>query len=107
MTNEIPTEADGPTVGAGETVHDEDGTVVGVVQRVSAGTFTVGVVDEVTTVDGSFDSDEHIPGDEFGEGFLMWRCAECGEMGDLDSGRPDGCPNCGAPPEAIAKARED
>ncbi|MBV0903524.1 DUF7130 family rubredoxin-like protein [Haloarcula salina] len=106
MTNEIPTETDGQTVEVGETVHDEEGTVVGVVQSVSSGTFTVDTVDEAT-VDGSFDSDENVPGDEFGEGYLMWRCTECGEMGDLDGGRPDNCPNCGAPRDAIAKARED
>ncbi|WP_424000296.1 DUF7130 family rubredoxin-like protein [Haloarcula salina] len=59
------------------------------------------------TADGSFGGDENVPGDEIREGYLMWRCPECSEMGDLADGRPDGCPNCGAPRDAIAKARED
>lgn len=37
----------------------------------------------------------------------MWRCTECSEMGDLGDGFPDSYPNCGAPREAVVKARED
>jgi rubrerythrin len=37
----------------------------------------------------------------------MWRCEDCGEMGDLDDGIPEECPNCGAPKEHIHMAQED
>ncbi|MFW5919329.1 MAG: DUF7130 family rubredoxin-like protein, partial [Halanaeroarchaeum sp.] len=50
---------------------------------------------------------EEIPGQEFGEGYLMWRCDECGEMDDLEDGMPETCPACGAPREAIEKVLED
>jgi len=53
------------------------------------------------------EEEEEIPGKEFGEGYLMWRCTECGEMGELEDGMPDSCPNCGAPEEALTAARED
>ena len=33
-----------------------------------------------------------------GEADLMWRCSDCGEMGELDD-IPDACPNCDAPKE--------
>jgi len=52
-------------------------------------------------------SNEETPGQEFGEGYIMWRCTDCGEMGELDDGLPAECPNCGAPKEALAKQRED
>ena len=50
---------------------------------------------------------EHVrSGHEFGEAELVWRCLECGEMGELDEGLPDEglpderlldeCPNSGA-----------
>lgn len=50
---------------------------------------------------------EHLPGKEFGEGYLMWRCGECGEMGELDDGVPEACPNCSAPREEISADIED
>jgi len=107
MANEIPAAAEELPIEAGDIVYNDDGTAVGIVRRVSSGTVTVDTADEVTSADGSLNNDETVPGDEFGEGFLMWRCIDCGEMGDLDDGRPDGCPNCGAPQNALAKARED
>jgi rubrerythrin len=52
-------------------------------------------------------SEAEAPGQEFGEGYIRWRCTDCGEMGELDDGLPEACPNCGAPKEALAKQRED
>lgn len=48
-----------------------------------------------------------IPGGGFGEGYLVWRCGECGEMGELTSGMPPRCPNCGAAKEQLYRSRED
>jgi rubrerythrin len=50
---------------------------------------------------------EEIPGQGLGEGYLMWRCSECGKMGELDDGIPSECPNCGAPEEALSEVQED
>ncbi len=46
-------------------------------------------------------------GHEFGEGYLMWRCSECGEMGELDDDIPEECPNCGTPKENLYYWTED
>jgi hypothetical protein len=48
---------------------------------------------EVEREDTSTVSFEHDPGG-FGEGYMMWRSSNCGEMGKLQS-MPDTCPNCG------------
>ncbi|WP_255196171.1 DUF7130 family rubredoxin-like protein [Halorarius litoreus] len=52
-------------------------------------------------------SGEEVPGQSFGEGYLMWRCGECGEMGDLEDGFPETCPNCDAPKEELLYWIED
>lgn len=31
----------------------------------------------------------------------MWRCGDCGEMGELRDALPDGCPTCAAPRELL------
>jgi rubrerythrin len=98
--------AGSPTVEAGETVYNEAGAVVGIVREVDDGEFTTRILDETETAE-SYDSSEDIPGRGFGEGYLMWRCGECGEMDELDDGLPEQCPGCGAPREAIGRARED
>ncbi|EMA68170.1 hypothetical protein C461_06299 [Halorubrum aidingense JCM 13560] len=95
---------DDEPIAPGEAVYDEDGRVVGQVSEYTADGFEV-----VTTESGSTGEDdaETIPGQEFGEGYLMWRCSECGEMGELEDGIPDSCPECGAPEEALAAIEED
>ena len=37
----------------------------------------------------------------------MWRCTECGEMGEIDGGLPDRCPGCGSEKEALMYWTED
>lgn len=85
----------------GEEVYDDEGNLLGQVEGLTDEGF------EVETVDGH--PEEEVPGQEFGEGYLMWRCTECGEMGELEEtdGLPESCPDCGAPKEAIAEQRED
>ncbi len=85
----------------GEIVYDSDLQPVG---RVS-GLTDDGFEAEVVNVDGN--ELEELPGKAFGEGYLMWRCVECGEMDELDDGMPESCPNCGAPQEAITAVEED
>ncbi|MFC7135909.1 DUF7130 family rubredoxin-like protein [Halobaculum litoreum] len=74
---------------------------------------TVRGVDEhgvnVTTLEGirSLSIEHERAGHEFGEGELVWRCSDCGEVGDLDGGLPDACPNCDAPREHRYYRTED
>ena len=87
----------------GETVYNEDGEELGEVRGFERGGFFV------TTREGieSLSVEHSRAGHEYGEGELMWRCTECGEMGEIDMGVPDDCPNCGAPKEALMYWTED
>lgn len=85
----------------GELVYDSDKRPVGRVSGLTDGGF------EVEAIDSTGSEIEELPGQEFGEGYLMWRCTECGEMDELDEGIPESCPNCSAPREAITVAQED
>lgn len=88
----------------GQRVFDDDGELLGVVSGYTDDGFEV----EMSSGEGSDGAaSAEVPGQQFGEGFLMWECTECGKMGDLEDGLPESCPNCGAPREAIAEARED
>jgi rubrerythrin len=90
---------------SGTMVFDDEGTALGVVDECGEGRFTVETLAAVEVA--SNEGRDSVPGQPFGEGYLMWRCEECGEMGELDDGRPPRCPNCGADGDAIAKALED
>jgi len=106
---------DQETIESGEPIYDEEGTELGVVTGSTADGLTVSVNEEVEYVSNdesgtgetseNIDPSDHDPGPEFGEGYLMWRCEECGEMGELDDGFPDECPNCGS--EEVIKWKED
>lgn len=96
----------------GETVYNEHGDELGIVGDFNENGFDVKIIDQsadIETPDSNEDvtGEDEKPGKEFGEGYLMWRCENCGEMGDLEDGYPDECPNCGASKENIAKALED
>lgn len=96
-------EPTGRTIGFGQTVYTADGDPVGTVRGVEEGGLFV------STRDGSEAlSIEHArSGQAFGEAELMWRCMNCGEMGEIDDGIPEACPNCGAEREAIMYWTED
>lgn len=51
-------------------------------------------------------SGEHGVVSRTGETELMWRCSECGEMGDID-GLPDECPSCSASKSELYYCTED
>ncbi|MDH5020069.1 DUF7130 family rubredoxin-like protein [Halobacterium rubrum] len=99
---------------SGDTVHDHEGRVLGIVDEVTDDGFEVAVIEvDGHAADASRDPDrdsadtEDVPGKDFGEGYLMWRCEDCGEMGPLEGGFPETCPDCGAPKEHIHVAQED
>lgn len=87
----------------GQTVYDEDGNEIGRIRGFEQSGFFV------TTREGAEAmSVEHArSGQSFGEAELMWRCMECGEMGDIEGGLPDDCPNCGTEREDLMYWTED
>lgn len=125
-------DSDSATIETGMAVYDEDGTELGVVAESETDEFTVTISENVEDIqqdthaadddleggeqgveepddvlhpEDDPSQEEHAPGQEFGEGYIMWRCQDCGEMGELDEGLPTECPNCGS--DAVAKWRED
>ncbi|WP_435359895.1 DUF7130 family rubredoxin-like protein [Haloarchaeobius sp. DFWS5] len=87
----------------GTDIYTEDGTKVGTVRGFDEHGFYVTADDGMQGM-----SIEHIrAGHEFGEGELMWRCWNCGEMGRLDGDIPDNCPDCNASKEDIYYWTED
>ena len=91
------------TVGVGQTLYTADGRAVGTVRGVDEDGVFVSVREDV----GAF-SVEHVrAGHAFGEAELVWRCTDCGEVGDLGGGLPDVCPNCGTEREALMYWTED
>ncbi|QSX00561.1 DUF7130 family rubredoxin-like protein [Haloterrigena alkaliphila] len=87
----------------GQAVYDEDGEKLGTIRGFERSGFFV------TTREGAESmSVEHArSGHEFGEAELMWRCMECGEMGEIDEGLPEDCPNCGTERENLMYWTED
>jgi rubrerythrin len=103
---EIPDDVDEETLqqlDLGESVYDSDGNELGTIRGFDDAGIYVTMREGYEAL-----SVEHArTGHEFGEGFLMWRCAECGEMGEIDDGIPETCPNCDAPKEDIYYWTED
>ena len=98
-----PHQGDVPQVKMGATVYTEDGEELGEVRGFDGNGFYVTMREGYEAL-----SVEHSrAGHEFGEAELMWRCDECGEMGEIDHGIPDECPNCSAPKEDIYYWTED
>ena len=87
----------------GEPVFDRDGNKLGTVRGFSQDGIIVTMREGIEGM-----SLAHIrSGQEFGEAELMWRCMECGEMGEIDDELPEVCPNCGAPKENLMYWTED
>ena len=93
MSNE---ESETITVDIGQSVYDGAGNELGSVRGVTEDGFVV------TTEEGieGLSIEHERAGHEVGQGELMWRCADCGEMGDIEA-LPGSCPACGAPAEEI------
>lgn len=113
MAGEMPSDGTTDSIEPGSVVYDGEGTAVGVVSGLTTEGFEVRVPEGEVPADGGLGDDggsptgEAVPGQSFGEGYLMWRCDECGEMGDVDGGPPEACPNCGAPKQHLYRVQED
>ena len=94
---------DATALSFGQVLYDDAGRPVGSVRGMEAG----GVF--LTTREGveSFSVQHARSGHAFGEAELMWRCLNCGEMGDLGADIPDTCPNCGVDREELMYWTED
>jgi hypothetical protein len=90
-------------VSIGMTLYTEDGRTVGTVRGIEEGGVFVSMREGAEAL-----SIEHArTGQAFGEGELMWRCMNCGEMGEIDEGLPDTCPDCGVAKEELMYWTED
>ncbi len=86
----------------GETVYNSDGEPLGAVREITETGFFV----SVETDPDVGPTHRRSTSGEFGEAYLMWRCMECGEMGEIES-MPEQCPNCDAPREELYYWTED
>lgn len=87
----------------GEPVYNENGQQLGTIRGFDDAGFYVTMREGVEMM-----SVEHArSGHEFGEAELMWRCTNCGEMGEINEGLPSNCPNCSAPKEDLMYWTED
>jgi hypothetical protein len=89
-------------VEVGRPVYDAEGTEIGTIRGWDEDGFFV------TTREGyaalSVEHEHPVPA--HGEAELMWRCSDCGEMGDIEE-MPDACPSCDAAKERLYYWTED
>jgi Zn finger protein HypA/HybF involved in hydrogenase expression len=90
---------DAPTVREGETVFNKDGERLGSIAGFDQRGFRV-VFEKNVTVHPEARSSLS------GEVELVWRCATCGEVGEIAE-IPDECPGCDAPREELYYWIED
>jgi hypothetical protein len=86
----------------GQTVYDDEGTKLGTVRGFDGDGFFV------TTRDGieALSVEHERAGHEFGGAELVWRCSQCGAVGELGD-LPEECPDCAAPREDLYYWTED
>ncbi|WP_425556734.1 DUF7130 family rubredoxin-like protein [Haladaptatus pallidirubidus] len=96
-------ETDIEKIELGQDIYDSEGAKLGTIRGFDEGGFYVTMREGYEALSVSHARSGH----EFGEAELMWRCANCGEMGDLDDGLPDNCPNCGVQKEDLYYWTED
>ncbi len=85
----------------GTTVYDADGNELGTVRGLDDVGFYVRSLENTGRV--SFEEAR----DAFGVGYVMWRCWECGEMGQIEDELPASCPACDASREELYYWAED
>lgn len=95
--------SDQPRVTLGTEVYTEDGDKIGTVRGFDEDGFFVTTRVGLEELSVGHERSGH----DFGEAELMWRCTDCGEMGDLSDGVPEQCPNCDAPKENLYYWTED
>ncbi|MFC6719628.1 rubredoxin-like domain-containing protein [Natrialbaceae archaeon GCM10025810] len=92
-----------PRLGFGTEVYDENGEKIGRIRGFDEEGFFVTLRDGIEGM-----SVHHVrSGKNFGEAELMWRCLNCGEMGQLEDNLPEACPNCEASREELYYWTED
>lgn len=102
-TDDESTADQSKSVSFGDTLYSSDGTPLGDVRGLTEGGVVVTMRDGIEAL-----AIEHTrSGHDFGEAELMWRCLECGEMGQLNQQLPDSCPNCGVSREHLTYWTED
>jgi len=88
----------------GDSLYTEAGEEVGIVQGIHEGRIVVSVREDAAVLG----LERHQKsGQHFGEAELMWRCTNCGRMGEIEDGLPGECPNCGESKEALMYWTED
>jgi len=95
-------ESDNYTVAIGADVYNDEKEKLGTIRGLTNDGFVV------TTEEGveALSVEHERSSGEFGEAELMWRCSDCGEMGQIED-IPDQCPNCGADKTALYYWTED
>lgn len=130
MSDDTSSEDEQRPIEPGLVVYDHEGDQLGVITKMASEGFEVSIREEIEGVDEDGYAEEvdapgtegkqareteeeslrdsqqeHNPGQEFGEGYIMWRCNNCGEMGELEDGLPTECPNCDS--SDVEKWKED
>ena len=85
----------------GQRLYDGHGREVGIIQAITDAGVEVNTHDTYETL-----SLRQAPGAHVGEGYLLWRCANCGELGDIEL-IPSRCPGCGSAREELYAYLED
>jgi rubrerythrin len=87
----------------GTEIFDDEGRTLGHIRGFDESGFYVSFAEGLEGL-----SVEHVaPRGSFGEAELMWRCWECGALGELDGSIPESCPDCGARKEDLYYWVED
>ena len=94
--------ADSENLAFGQTVYDDEGAELGTIRGFDEHGFYVTVQNGVEAL-----SSEHVTTGAAAQAELMWRCWDCGAMGEIDDDIPDTCPDCSAPKEEIYYWTED
>jgi Zn finger protein HypA/HybF involved in hydrogenase expression len=85
----------------GQSVYDEAGESLGVVRGVDADGFYV------LAPEGAREHPIVEVRELTGRDYVMWRCWQCGAMGQIEDSLPDACPDCGARREELYYWAED
>lgn len=93
---------DQPKVTIGTTVYNDDGERLGRVRGFEEDAFVVSTAEGIA----AFSVEHERAGHGFGEAELLWRCSECGALGEVED-IPDACPDCGAAREYLYYWTED
>lgn len=89
------------TLKPGQRVYDESGREIGRIQAITDLGVEVNTHSDVDTL-----SLRRAPNVNLGEGYLLWQCTECGELGDIEQ-IPDRCPSCESGREELYAYLED